>query len=93
MSRFKKREYELWVHPDKDRPILTVTGLIHPNEVPEGYQKTDTVTINEEWTAIDRWWTEFPIVRKFRDVTRNGVKLVEVREEPDGTWNPVCEYG
>jgi hypothetical protein len=80
---------QIWIHPDIFRPYLTVSGLIHPNELPEGYELLESFVINEEWTVIDRWWTSDPIERNYRNVTRDGITLDEVRDQVTGEWRPI----
>lgn len=48
-------------------------------------RESSTDIIHEEWRIIDRWWTDEPIKREYRDVTRDGRRVVEFRVE-DGEW-------
>jgi hypothetical protein len=41
----------------------------------------------DSWKIIDRWWTENPIERAYRVMSRDGKEIVEV-SEGGGPWVP-----
>lgn len=42
--------------------------------------------LHEEWNVVDQWWTETPIRRHYRDITRLGRRRVEMREIFGQEW-------
>jgi hypothetical protein len=46
------------------------------------------LNIHDYWQVVDRWWTSTPIRREYREVTRDGRRLIEMREGC-GEWTEV----
>lgn len=42
--------------------------------------------ILETWNVIDRWWTQDPVTREYREVCWNNRKIVMVKEDNDSVW-------
>lgn len=49
------------------------------------------VEFTEEWTVIDRWWTQDKIERDYASVLLEDGRRVVVMKENGGTWEFVKE--
>jgi hypothetical protein len=49
------------------------------------------IEVTDEWAVVDKWWTETPMRKEYKEVLwENGEKYVYVREpEIDPVWRLV----
>lgn len=51
----------------------------------------EVVKVRDEWSVIDRWWTDDPIRREYREVELDNRAAVVLVRRPDGAWDVVEE--
>lgn len=52
------------------------------------------VVVREEWSVVDRWWTDEPVRYEYVTVTwSDGRRYVFKRTDGETTWRFVCREG
>jgi hypothetical protein len=69
---------------NEPRPAL-VTAV---DGVPTAIDHTAVELVREEWRVLERWWTEYPLRRRYFDVVlATGENVVVFHDETGGTWH------
>jgi hypothetical protein len=84
----------IWCTDEDARALLAELEQVVERITVHGWWDADGQHVEEvieEWAVTDRWWSDEPTVRYWREVRRGDKTVVQRREGADGEWQDVEE--